>query len=225
MKKVLFGALALALVAGSFTSCKKGENDPGLSFKSRKGRMAGEYTISKMSVTSTSTSGGSTTTETTTIDGTTLTITQSSGGSSTTTTGTVNTADMTINKDGTYNMVLDFSISQDIFGTTYTTTTNNNDSGNWSFLGKDKDGEWKNKERVVFNVTNSVSTDTQTGGGSTTTSTSTNTYGNGENSSVMAIDQLRSKEIVFKADYASSYTDGTNSSSSTEMTEITLTAK
>lgn len=225
MKKVLFGALALALVAGSFTSCKKGENDPALSFKSRKGRMAGEYTISKMTTTTTTTSGGSTTTETMTIDGSVITMTQSSGGSSTSTTGTVNTADMTINKDGTYEMIIDFSFTQDIFGTTYTNTTNSNESGNWSFLGKDKDGEWKKKERVVFNVTNSVTTDTQTGGGSTTTNTTTNTYGNGENSSVMAIDQLKSKEIVFKTDYASSYTDGTNSSSSTEMSEITLTAK
>ena len=41
MKNLL---LILALVA-AFTSCKKGENDPFLSLKSRKGRLAGDWIV------------------------------------------------------------------------------------------------------------------------------------------------------------------------------------
>jgi hypothetical protein len=223
MKKVLFGALALALVAGSFTSCKKGENDPFMSLKSRKGRMAGEYTISNMTMTSTTTSGGTTSTETTTIDGNTITITQSQGGSSTSTTGTVNKAEAVFNKDGSYTMDMDVTFTQEIFGTTTTSNSVTMTEGNWSFLTGDED--FKKKERIVMNTTKETQTETTTSGGSSSSSTDTNTYGNGEVSEVMAIDQLKNKEIIMKTDYASTYSDGTNSSSTTTTSMITLTAK
>lgn len=223
MKKVLFGALALALVAGSFTSCKKGENDPALSFKSRKGRMSGEYTISKMTQTTTETSGGSSMTSTMTIDGSTVTVSQTQGGSTSTITGTVNKAEAVFNKDGSYTMDMDLSFTQEIFGQTSTSTTVSMEEGNWAFLGKD--GDYKKKERIVMNKTKVTETETTSSGGSSSSSTETYTYGNGEASSVMAIDQLKNKEIIMKSEYTSTYSDGTNNSSSTETTEVTLTAK
>ncbi len=64
--KNIIKSLALAavvLVSGaSFTACKKGENDPGLSLSSRKSRLVGEWTLSKGE--DKSTSGSSTTTTT-----------------------------------------------------------------------------------------------------------------------------------------------------------------
>ncbi len=45
-KKVMIALAVAALVAPTLESCKKGENDPGLSLRSRKGRVAGEWTVS-----------------------------------------------------------------------------------------------------------------------------------------------------------------------------------
>lgn len=44
-KKVMIALAVAALVAPTLESCKKGENDPGLSLRSRKGRVAGEWKV------------------------------------------------------------------------------------------------------------------------------------------------------------------------------------
>ncbi len=88
-KKVMIALAVAALVAPTLESCKKGENDPGLSLRSRKGRVAGQWTVKsweeKSSTTSNSTytqttsppsssdgtnTGGSTSNSTVTFDGT-----------------------------------------------------------------------------------------------------------------------------------------------------------
>ena len=43
MKKLMYLGLGLAML--NLTSCKKGDNDPGMSLKGRKGRLAGEWTL------------------------------------------------------------------------------------------------------------------------------------------------------------------------------------
>jgi hypothetical protein len=48
MKKVLGIALIAAFAVPSFQACKKGEDDPGLSLRSRKARLAGEWTLASM---------------------------------------------------------------------------------------------------------------------------------------------------------------------------------
>lgn len=53
VRKILVGALILALAAPMFQSCKKGDEDPGLSLKSRKGRLAGEWTVNTFEETTT----------------------------------------------------------------------------------------------------------------------------------------------------------------------------
>lgn len=40
----------LAVGATQFTGCKKGEEDPGLSFRSRKGRLAGDWTVNSFTM-------------------------------------------------------------------------------------------------------------------------------------------------------------------------------
>ena len=44
MKKLLIMTLALGMLAG----CKKGENDPGISFRSRDARIVGEWEMEIM---------------------------------------------------------------------------------------------------------------------------------------------------------------------------------
>jgi len=95
---VLFGAALMIAVP----SCKKGVNDPGLSLKHRKSRLAGEYNITNKEDIGTSISGGSTTIYKTTFDGTTVTKIVTANDGTTTTTIPVSVATWTINKDGSW---------------------------------------------------------------------------------------------------------------------------
>lgn len=56
MKKPIFALLSASLLLGGLASCKKGENDPALSLKSRKARLTADWTVSSITQTSTSTS-------------------------------------------------------------------------------------------------------------------------------------------------------------------------
>jgi hypothetical protein len=184
MKK-LIQTLALAAVVvvsgASFTACKKGENDPGLSLKSRKGRLTGEWKLTKG--TETNTSGGSTSTKN--FDGTSLT--QTAGGGSITGTFAYT---LTIDKEGTY----EYKMSETIGGSTNIDTQ----KGRWSFLGKNKDGEIKNKEAIVLMETSYTS-------GTTSTTTSNPTSG-----AIWTIDQLKNKEMIVKG--KETYTSGSTTS-------------
>lgn len=64
LKRISFFAIAALFFAPAFQSCKKGDEDPGLSLRSRKARLAGEWTVTEMNMTTTtensnSSSGGS----------------------------------------------------------------------------------------------------------------------------------------------------------------------
>jgi len=196
MKNVI-KSLALAaviLVSGaSFTACKKGENDPGLSMKIRYGRLTGEWKLIKGEAKSSS--GGVTTTET--IDGTTYTYT--AGGSSAITGTFVGV--FTADKDGTYTMVQTRTIGGN--------ATVNTEKGNWSWVGKNKEQDLKNKEAVYMTPTSSVTT---TGAG-----TSTTTWTNPVSGSIWILDQLKSKEMVVK------YTTSVTSSGNTSTDDVTYT--
>ena len=83
LKRISFLAIAALFFAPTFQSCKKGEEDPGLSLRSRTARLAGEWTVTEMNQTATSentnsSSGGSlssgTSVEDYSFDGTALTI-------------------------------------------------------------------------------------------------------------------------------------------------------
>jgi hypothetical protein len=48
MKKVFLVMLAALIVIPAFQSCKKGENDPAISFRSRDARLIGNWKLVKV---------------------------------------------------------------------------------------------------------------------------------------------------------------------------------
>lgn len=136
MKKILKLVLLGVIVSTSFTSCKKGANDPFLSFKSRKSRLTGEWSLSDGKITQTFSGSGGGGTYVTTYDGSTETITYT-GNSST----KVYTQTWTFDKDGSW----EESLNDD--GNTSTT------NGYWLFTCGSKAGDYKKKERIILSET------------------------------------------------------------------------
>jgi hypothetical protein len=206
MKAIKYIAIAAVALSAGLTSCKKGENDPFLSLSSRKARLTGEWTLSSSSSTSTNSFGGSSSTTTRTYNGTTETTVYTVGAGSTTSTENF-TVEMAINKDGTFTRTLNNTTNQEKY----------EESGNWTFAGKNKTAEYKNKELVVLYVKKTVFTDlTNSSNTQTTESTSVN------NGSAMVIDQLKGKEIIFIS--KSTYSGSSGSTNSFE-SSMTLTKK
>lgn len=195
MKKIVKLALiaAVAIPSVTFVGCKKGENDPAISLRSRKGRVAGEWTVA--SGEGKTTSGSSTTTWK--IDGTTYSYTSGS----TTLTSTYE-GKYTFEKDGTWT----------------STTTQSGDgwsektdaSGTWNFTGGV--GETKNKSQIVMMTLSETTTSTF----GSTTDTETDTWtGLDAPTSIYDIDQLKNKEMIWKMNGSSTYGSSTSSSEGT----------
>lgn len=247
----MFAAAGLFLVT---PSCKKGEEDPALSLSSRKARLAGEWTVTYFKSISTWDNGAGDSSSYTqeSNDGKTQTNTSvsTSGGVAGTpqiTTTTIDLWEMTINKDGSYTEVKNTTevTVTDLGGGVTSTDTEvrtRSYSGSWSFVGKDKTGDYKKNERVIFTVTLYDGTYQNTNvyndnGTATTTvgdlSTSNETYLTGEWVNYMDILQLKGKEVklVLEGDNTDINTTtggGTTVSTTTkytDLTEITLTAK
>lgn len=195
--KNIIKSLALAavvLVSGaSFTACKKGENDPAISLRSRKARFVGEWKATA-GVTKT-TSGAGTTTATYTETG----VTYTSGALSATSTWSQT---LTVEKDGTF--LLTESETPQGGNTTITTF-----KGRWMFAGKNKDAELKGKEAVILTYTEI----TTTSGGASSTTTVTNP----DSGDIWAIDQLKNDEMIVK------YTTSTTSAGSTTSSDVSWT--
>jgi hypothetical protein len=221
MKKLLVLSLgALALVA-NLTSCKKGENDPFLSLSSRKARLAGEWTVTKE--TRSSVDYGTIyvfnpmtfqydpidakTVIETLYDGTVLTGTQTqtstSGTETDSYTPTTYTETYSFEKDGTFtHTVVNSDASQEI------------EEGIWMFTGKNKDAELKKKEAISLSTTKN--TNISPSGISVVTSST------GFDGTVIRIDQLKKKEIVFVVEYSDI---NEKSQESTYIKTTTLTLK
>jgi hypothetical protein len=190
----------LVLASLGLESCKKGEGDPFLSLRSRKGRVAGEWKVTAGKGSSVSSASSTTWT----YDGATESSTEVIGTSSTTDTDTY-TKEYTFEKDGTYTS----SHIETVGTTTITTTT----KGNWNFEGGV--GEVKNKSQIVMVTTE------YTESNGTTTNTTSYTGSTPFNTEVWDVYQLKSKEMIVKS--KTSMTSGTNTS--TTESEWTLTAK
>lgn len=150
--------LAAAFVFGG-TSCKKGEDDPFLSVKSRKSRLTGQWKMTSMTWTDKTTQGGSTDTETwVSTDGETLIYTESDG---TVSEWSVQDISYMFDKDNSYENMMNVTMTKydgvDIPASAQAPTTETY-KGSWSWLGKDKNGEYKNKERIALRQTESTST-------------------------------------------------------------------
>ena len=206
MKKTTIYLLAVLFLSTGMNSCKKGENDPFLSLKSRKSRMTGDWNVTKATMTESGTWTGVAYTSTTTIDNGILTSEFSAGGNTTSSTGTVSNFTYTVSKDGTYSSSLNYD---DGSGVTTETT-----DGNWIFIGNNKNEELKNKEGVIFTTTSSASTSSG--------ATSTDIYTGLNTGDIMLLDQLKSKEIIFKGEYSNTPAGGTVTTSTYE---YILTAK
>lgn len=205
MKALKYIAIAtLALTAGLTTSCKKGENDPFLSLSTRKARITGEWKVSSSYSKNVST-GTSTVTNVNSYDGTTNTNTYTSGNINNTSTENY-TIEMTINRDGSYSKITTNTTDEEKY----------EESGVWTFAGKDKTSDYKKKEVVVFYPRKTVYTDLSNTSNTSTQETSSVNYGD-----TYVIDQLKGKEIIFKSN--STYTG--NTTSSTSESTMTLTKK
>ena len=112
-----------------FFGCKKGDNDPFLSFSSRKARLAGEWELISGSITETS----STSTETVSYTETTM---STFDGTNTVTVPYIET--YTFEKDGSYV----YTSTED--GDTYT------EEGAWTFGAKNAELDVKSKETVTL---------------------------------------------------------------------------
>lgn len=132
MKKSIKFALVAIVTVGLFSACKKGENDPFLSLKSRTGRITGEWKLVSASSSSSSVDNGpimnTSNSSSSTYDGTTMT--QTNNGSTSTYSYSMT---LTIEKDGSYTAK---EISD---GSTSTF------NGNWWW-----ENSGKNKVRIAF---------------------------------------------------------------------------
>lgn len=224
MKKLTLLA-ATAIVMSTFvTSCKKGDGDPAISLRSRKARLTGEWMVKKydMNSTWTSTSGNTTTTTQNMemFDGSTYTQTTIyNDGSKSMKEGT-GEYKVTLNKDYTFEIVINKNFTKETYtpnnGASVTTTLDPNEGkysttykGSWSFVGKDKNADFKNKERVLLNITEVVQVypDYDFMNGEWKSSTTTSTYANGQNTMIWNLNTLKNNLIEIVGDIKSTFTN------------------
>ena len=201
----------IAILGGIFLldGCKKGEGDPGISFKSRKGRLVGEWNISSQTIegeVKLINKSNPPCTETTVIkvtgqyNGTTEIITFNATFSeddckqppfkdTTIVTVTKDTSQrnvqITINKDGTY--IWKESVTEESSGDQKDSTI----TGNWNFSAGV--GEVKNKEQLLLSPTRLEIAKTEFG--STTTELTTFIF-EGRDAQVYSIYKLSGSEVV-----------------------------
>lgn len=236
VQKLLLIALTTTLV---LPSCKKGDDDPFLSLRSRKSRVAGEWTVdSKVeSITTTviSPSATNTSTSTTTTSGSTYSEVYTDNSGTNTVTGSVGSNTITFEKDGSWKSSSEITVvnvfGSGSFATTETTVRTTERSGIWNFLGKI--GDAKNKESMSVStteekITTRVTTVNSFTGTDINTTTQTNTFAQNESVEIWKLTQLKNKEMKGEITIDnSSFSTSTGSSSSTTTkhsgtTQITL---
>lgn len=152
----------IALLVLGAVACKKGEEDPAFSLLSRKARLSGEWKLSSLEASGSSTwNGTEASTSTSTATETSLKNVTTYSFRTTTSNWTIKEYSITINKDGTWSKTINADINRIVEEELATTTAdfsmNSVSSGTWSFVGKVK-GEYKNKERLLMNTTMSETT-------------------------------------------------------------------
>lgn len=211
--KNIFKITLLLLIGTFFYSCKKGPEDPAISFRSRKARLTGDWVgtnySSEINSTSANTNGQTSSTKETINSGETeISIKTESGTKTITASGTVSFHNLEITKDGDYFYSLQYNTVANYNDTTATGTSLTitkkvsktiNKQGKWAFTGK-LDGS-KNKENVLLSLNSvkentTIETTTVSNGNSSTVSNSIDTeniYQTGELAEVWQIVQLKNK--------------------------------
>jgi hypothetical protein len=207
MKKTTLIFLSAILLTGTFVACKKGDNDPFLSLRSRKNRLSGLWTVKEETVNEVITTPGSTTTNNVVYDGE-MAISSSVTVASGVTTTTVDTAkysvSLDIKKTGNYEKKIVNKNLLDI--EVYT--------GTWMFLGKSKIDKLKNKEAILMTTNKAVISDGAV----------SNSYVYTDlNGKTIVIDQLKNKEMITIV--VEDQANETGLSSSTKTTKTTYTQK
>ena len=223
MKKIVFFCLGLVIL--DLTSCKKGENDPGISLRSRKARLTGEWVLKSLENTEKGTElkcgflGCDRVPYTETISVTNGTLSSSKNNETSKATSSIEQK-YTFEKDGTYKYYVKVTRLTDEDGISVSQGyEETNSEGTWAFINKNKDGEYKNKERISLIET---STSTTENDGRVSTTTEGDTYG-GELSAdqFIFLDKLSNKELIIKSESTRTYVDDGTAYTDEETSEST----
>ena len=201
--------------------------------KSTKGKLSNDWKVESLTLKAIDTeSNGNQTVTTTSYSGTTVTVKEEeieNGNSTTTTTqiGTITNSIFKIENNGTWNLSRTLVFTQNpTQGLTTTITSVETDSGTWSFIGKNKEEDFKKNERVLFNTmaTTRNTTTVNTIGNSSTTSTDTgsSTYKLGDNVTIYTVVASKPKALELKSESGGSTTSGTSTDSFTTTSTIKL---
>ena len=237
MKNIL--KITLLLLIGIFLySCKKGSEDPALSFRSRKARLTGKwvgtnYSSEINSITSNTNGQTSSTKETISSGETDISIKTESGTKTITASGTISFHTLEITKDGDYFYSLKYSTVATYndstpagvkFTVTKKVSKTVNKQGKWAFTGKFNGN--KNKENILLSL-NSVKENTTTETNTVTNGVpslvteskdSEKIYQTGELAEVWHITQLKNKtlklDMIIKNSTSGKNTIGTNTNDS-----------
>lgn len=185
VKLILF-----AFIITNLASCKKGEDDPFLSVRTRKSRVVGDWTVKSGTMVYSYSNQNSSSSDNVTFSGIAYTDVSSSTYNNTTTSVTnTGTFSYKINfvKDGSFKMTQVFD------GSTYIT------NGFWNFTSGI--GKLKNKEQIVLNVTSQV--DGNSG--------NTSVFTGNKSTMTFNIRELRNKKMVLTSEDTSVDTGTTNS--------------
>ena len=139
MRKFIYISLTALLTVSFFSGCKKGENDPFISFRSRDARLEAKWKLTKIEATDNMTSAGVTTTRTSTFDGTTFTIVDPTTGKNS------GAYALTLNIHGNGTIEYNENISSPSY------TQNTGGTGNWTWINS-------NKNKTELNLYNVNST-------------------------------------------------------------------
>jgi len=195
MKRKLIFISYIIIISGLYPACKKGKEDPLISFLSRKERICGSWKVTAGEITY----GNPSLEETDDLNaGGVLDIETNQGGASGTYYWT-----FAINKNGTYTIYKNMHIP---YASAYTL----NEQGHWYFLSRNKDAGIKNKEYVAFQPT-------------TSTENLVSYQYEMDNPTLYDIIELRNKKIILQGNYSYKKTDGTTVTEENETVNITLT--
>lgn len=226
---VVICLLALPMV---FTGCKKGPEDPALTFRSRKARVVGTWTVTKMTSEVIRKENNVNTLTTTTVNNDSWKQVIEIKG-----TDSIRTLEGKITKepnqsegsyffvfydDGRASMTYKYEYDEDLSGddddvsTVITNKVTEEITGTWNFMAGIDD--YKNKERLAFVIEDkktttytyrTISSDDDDSGVSLPTLVGTNVvndrYANGEMSTIYAIVELKNKEIKLHQDINTFY--------------------
>ena len=224
-KKLLGYAVAIIMLALPivFSGCKTGPEDPWLTFRSRKARLCGTWTVSSLNSEIKRTENNISTITVTTVEGDSWkqVITILNSDSTRTLPGKIvkdpgqneGSYTFSFDKNGVAKMVYKYEFDEDQSGedddvsVVHRTEVTEEMSGTWEFLGG-IDNEYKDKERIAFiieeqkittKLSEIVSSDDDEGGASLprtiSTTVSSDRYAKGEMSIVYDLIELKSKEV------------------------------